>query len=159
MTFKEYVDLLAKELGAEIETAGDACAFAFGAKEGGDVSVLLQGFDERGMMLTCADLGEPPPEGLEQLYRTLLEANDLYGDTGGATLSINRQTGHVRLQRFDDMDTLAAIGPAKALVAFADTAVAWKRLIADFRDAGGQPSPTAATAREEACPPSDAMLV
>lgn len=57
------------------------------------------------------------------------------------------------------MDTLAAIGPAEALVAFADTAVAWKRLIADFRDAGGRPSPTAATAREETRPPSDAMLV
>jgi hypothetical protein len=31
MTFKEYVAALAKELGAEIESEGDACAFSLGS--------------------------------------------------------------------------------------------------------------------------------
>ena len=61
MTFKEYVALLAKELGGEIETEGDACAFSLGSAEGDRVEILMQGSDARGALLTCADLGEPPP--------------------------------------------------------------------------------------------------
>lgn len=134
MAFKEYVDALAKELGVQIETEGDACAVSLGADDGERVDILMLGFDERGVLLTCADLCEPPPEGKERLFQTLLEANDLYGDTAGATLSMNRETGRVRLQRFDDIDTLAKIGSAKTLIAFADTAAAWKKIIADYRD-------------------------
>lgn len=133
MAFKEFVDALAKELDLQIETEDDACAVSLGAEEGERVDILMHGFDDSGIVLTCADLCEPPPEGKERLFQTLLEANDLYGDTAGATLSMNRETGRVRLQRFDDIDTLAKIGPAKALVAFADTAAAWKKLIADYR--------------------------
>ena len=135
MTFKEYVASLAKELGVEIAIEGDACAFSLGSAEGDKVEILLQGCDARGALLMCADLAEPPPEGRERLFQTLLEANDLSGDTAGATLSLVPRTGHVRLQRYDDMNTLAGIGPAKALIAFADTATAWKRLVADFRAA------------------------
>ena len=133
MTFKEYIDALAKELNIEIETENDACAVSLGTDEDERLAILLHGFDERGMLLTCADIGEPPPEGRERLYQTLLEANDLYGETAGATLSLNTETGRVRLQRFDDIDTLIKIGPAKTLIAFADTAAAWQKLVSDYR--------------------------
>ena len=156
MTFYRYVETLARELGVEIDTDTDenACAFSLASGSGESLSVYLQGFDDRGTLLTGADLGEPPPHGRERLYETLLAANDLYGDTAGATLSLNRQTGRVRLQRYDDMNVLSNIGPAKALMAFADTAVAWKRVISGFRDAaaaegGGAPE----------IPPSGAMMV
>lgn len=135
MIFKEYVAALAKELGVEIETSEDACAFSLGSAEDDKVEILMQGNDARGALLTCADLGEPPPEGRERLFQTLLEANDLFGDTAGATLSLVSATGRVRLQRSDDMETLAGIGAAKALTVFADTAAAWKRLVTDFRAA------------------------
>ena len=158
MTFKEYVDVLAKELGVEIETEGDACAVSLDAKEGDRLDILMQGIEERSMMLTCADLGEPLPEGRERLYQALLEANDLYADTAGATLSLSRETGRVRLQRYDDMDALAKHGPAKALMAFADTAAMWHSLIADFRDAGERGfSP--AMENKETILPSGAMMV
>lgn len=136
MTFREYADVLAKELGVEIEVEGDACAVSLGSEEGDKVEILLQGIGEHGALLTCAELGEPPPEGRKRLYQTILEANDLFSGTAGATLSLNPQNGHVRLQRYDDIDTLARIGLAKALIAFSDTAAAWKRLITDFRDSG-----------------------
>lgn len=54
------------------------------------------------MLLATADLGEVPPESREALYKTLLEANDLFAGTLGATLSLNPANGRVRLQRFDD---------------------------------------------------------
>lgn len=134
MAFREYVGALVKDLGVAIEIEDNACALSLGAEDEHPIAILVQGFDERGTVLTCADLGEPPPEGREKLYKVLLEANDLYGDTAGATLSLDRRNGHIRLQRYDDMDTLVMIGPGKPLVAFADTAAAWRRLISDFRD-------------------------
>lgn len=147
MTFKEMVDALGKELGMKLEREDDACAVSLGSEEGDQVTILLQGMDERGMVLTCADLGEPPPEGREALYQALLEANDLYGGTAGATLSLDSRTGHVRLQRFDDMDVLTESGCARALIAFADTAATWKRLVSNFRaaekDVSGADTPPA----------------
>lgn len=135
MTFAEFVAALAKDLGMEIEIENDACAVRAGAADNPSATILLQGFDERGAVLATADLGSPPPERLERLFRVLLEANDLFRDTGGATLSLNPATGHVRLQRFDSFDAVAEIGPAKAILAFADYAAVWADLIRDFRDA------------------------
>jgi hypothetical protein len=150
MTFADLVAALSKELGMEIEIENDACAVRTGAADGASVTILLQGFDDRGTVLATADLGEPPPERLERLFRSLLEANDLFRDTGGATLSLDPSTGHVRLQRFDAFDALAEVGPAKAFVAFADFAATWAEIIRDFRDVpedadgkGETPSPPA----------------
>ncbi|MBR0458236.1 MAG: type III secretion system chaperone [Victivallales bacterium] len=152
MTFQQYVGVLAKELDVTIETEEDACAFSLESSDGETIEVLLQGFDERGVLLTYADLGEPPPEGKELLYQTLLEANDFYNSTAGATLSLNSKSGHVRLQRCDDMDTLSSQGPAHALTTFADTAAAWKKIIADFRAAPSHDS-------NEQSAPFNGMLV
>ena len=56
-----------------------------------------------------------------------------YGGTAGATLSLDARTGRVRIQRVDALDALADVGLACAFIAFADTAAAWKRIVADFR--------------------------
>jgi hypothetical protein len=135
MTFRGYIAALTQKLGVEIAVAGDACALKASAKDGTSVTVWMQGYDERGAVLTGADLGAPPPERLERLYRAMLEGNDLFRDTGGATLSVDPDTGRVRLQRFDTLDALEEAGPAKAFAAFADTAANWAKLIRDFRDA------------------------
>lgn len=135
MTFSDFVAALSKEIGTDIETEGDSCAVSAGASDGSSVTVLLQGFDERGAVLATADLGQPPPERLERLFRALLEANDLFRETGGATLSLDPATGRVRLQRFDALDAIAEAGPAKALVAFLDVAAAWAAVVRDFRAA------------------------
>ena len=134
MTFADLVFALSKELGMEIEIENDACAVRTGTADGASVTILLQGFDDRGTFLATADLGEPPPERLERLFRSLLEANDLFRDTGGATLSLDPATGHVRLQRFDAFATLEEVGPDKTIVAFADFAATWAEIIRDFRD-------------------------
>ncbi len=141
MSFKDFIGTLAKELGAEIEIENDLCAISLGAAEGDRIDILLQGFDRRGVLLATADLGEAPPEGREALYKTLLEANDLFAGTLGATLSLNSANGRVRLQRFDDMDALRAAGVRAAFTVFADTAAVWKRFVADFRGDGDAPPP------------------
>lgn len=135
MTFTELVAALSKEVGGEIEIENNTCAVRTGADEGSSITVLIQGFDERGALLMTADLGQPPPEHLEQLYRAVLEANDLFRDTCGATLSVNPATGNVRLQRFDLYDVLMEAGPLKALTLFASVATEWSKLVRDYRDA------------------------
>lgn len=135
MTFTELVATLSKEIGGKIETEGDICAVRTGVDGQQPVTILLQGFDERRALLTTADLGQPPPERLERLYREILEANDLFRDTGGATLSVNPATGNVRLQRFDPYDVIAEAGASKALMLFANVAAAWAKLVSDYRDA------------------------
>ena len=114
------IEALGKELGVKMEIEDGSCAVSLNAKEGDHVTILLQGQDDRGMMLTCADLGEPPPEGREALYQSLLEANDLYGGTAGATLSLDSRTGRVRIQRIDALDALADVGIAHAFISFAE---------------------------------------
>jgi len=135
MIFTEFVAALSKEVGIKIETDGDICAVRTGADERSSVTVLIQGFDERGALLMTADLGQPPPTHPERLYREILEANDLFRDTGGATLSVNPATGNVRLQRFDSYDAIAEAGALKALILFASVAAAWAKLVSDYRDA------------------------
>lgn len=140
MAFKKLVAELANGLGAQIEIADDACAVELETEEGVEVTILMQGFDERGVMLTTADLGEPPPEGREGLFLMLLATNDAFERTCGATLSVNPATGRIRLQRHDTYDALAYVGAAKALIAFANVAATWKRVVADFRVSAQRPS-------------------
>ena len=143
MTFDDIIAALSKEMGAEIEVEGGFCAVrtatghqAPGANhQASGVTILMQNLEGRDEMLTTADLGEMPPERLERLYRMMLEANDLFRDTGGATISINPDTGHVRLQRHDPFDVLAEKGPANVLMDFANVAETWAGIVSDYRDA------------------------
>ena len=134
MTFIELIATLSKELGGEIEIENDTCAVRTGEDARDAVTILLQGFDERRALLMTANLGQPPPEQLERLYRTILEANDLFRDTCGATLSVNPATGNVRLQRFDPYEVLSEVGLSRALRLFADVATAWARIVRDYRE-------------------------
>ncbi len=67
-----------------------------------------------------------------------------------ATLSLDPDTGRVRLQRFDSFEALEEAGPDKAFVAFADVAAAWAELIrARFRNLSDSTSqPTAMKPRK-----------
>lgn len=134
MTFADVISALSKELGTEIEIEENTSAVRTGADGQKSVTILLQGFDERRALLMTADIGQPPPERLERLYREILEANDLFMDTGGATLSLIPTTGNIRLQRFDPSDVIAEAGTSKALILFANVAAAWAKLVSDYRD-------------------------
>ncbi|MBQ5629756.1 MAG: type III secretion system chaperone, partial [Ruminococcus sp.] len=87
---------------------------------------------ERKLVLLSADLGEPPPEGCEKLFRTMLEANNLFSGTAGATLALDQTSGRFRLQKYESPDELANDAERK-LVSFIETALVWSRSIADFR--------------------------
>ena len=153
MLFADFVAALSKELGMEIEIENDVCAVRAAAADGTSVTVLLHGFDDRGAVLATADLGAPPPERLASLFRSLLEANDLFRDTCGATLSLNPDTGRIRLQRYDALDAVFEVDPAKTFLAFVEVAAAWADLVRDFRAA-----PPAETDDKDAPPPASGIF-
>ena len=62
----------------------------------------------------------------------MLEANNMYSGTAGATLALVPASGIARLQRYVSSDDFAndVIGHVKP---FVETALLWSRLIADYR--------------------------
>ena len=139
MVFEDIVAVLERAFSLELKVVQDTTVFEVSSEDGGTkVKVLVQDAGERNLLLMSADLGEPPPDGGERLYRTMLEANNLFSGTAGATLALDAATGRFRLQKYESPDELANDPEAK-VVSFVETALFWSRSIADFRSSGEGP--------------------
>ena len=139
MCFEDIVAVLGRAFGFELKVVQGTTVFEVASEDGGTkVQILVQDVRERNLVLMWADLGEPPPDGGERLYRTILEANNLFEGTAGATLALDAATGRFRLQKYESPDELANDIKAKG-EAFIETALFWSRAIADFRPSGGVP--------------------
>ena len=133
MSFDDIVSVLGRAFGLELKVVEDTTVFEVASEDGGTkVQVLVQAVDERNLVLMLADLGEPPPDGGERLYRAMLEANNLFEGTAGATLALDAATGRFRLQKCESPDELSNDAKAK-VESFIETALFWSRAIADFR--------------------------
>ena len=142
MDFETLIAALGGKLGVELDGADGACGLAVDG-----VDVVLQ--DAGDMLLVHTDLGEPPPQDPAALFRAMLEANFLYGGTGGATLAVSPSDGHAHLQKYTWLERLDAEGALLFVDRFAETASRWKTLLADYRPAapgGASAVPAAATA-------------
>ena len=136
MCFEDIAAVLGRAFGLELSVVQDTTVFEVASEDGGTkVQVLVQAVDERNLVLMSADLGEIPPDGGERLYRTMLEANNLFEGTAGATLSLDAATGRFRLQKCESPDDLANDAKTK-IESFIETALFWSRAIADFRPSG-----------------------
>ena len=139
MCFEDLVSVLGRAFGLELKVVQDTTVFEVESEDGGTkVQVVIHYVGERKLVLMSADLGEPPPEGGEGLYRTMLEANNLFEGTVGATLALDAVTGRFRLQRYESPDEFS--NDIKAIVeSFIETALFWSRAIADFRPSDEEP--------------------
>lgn len=139
MSFEDIVSVLGRAFGLELKVVQDTTVFEVESEDGGTkVRVVIQDVSERTLVLMSADLGEPPPEGGERLYRTMLEANNLFEGTAGATLALDAATGRFRLQMYESPDELSNDAKVK-IESFIETALFWSRAIADFRPTGEEP--------------------
>ena len=139
MCFEDIVSVLGRAFSLELKVVQGTTVFEVASEEDGTkVQILVQDVREHNLVLMWADLGEPPPDGGERLYRTLLEANNLFEGTAGATLALDAATGHFRLQKYETPDELANDAKAK-IESFIETALFWSRAIADFRPSGEVP--------------------
>jgi len=92
-------------------------------------------------MTTCAltgDVGEPPPERLEGLYKTLLGANHLFGGTAGATISLDPDNGRIALCRALPLATLDGDKFYAEVERFVNTAETWAKVVSDYRGAAAE---------------------
>ena len=136
MVFEDVVAVLERAFKLELSVVQDTTVFEVASEDGSTkVQVLLQSVSERKLVLLSADLGEPPPEGCEKLFRTMLEANNLFSGTAGATLALDPAAGRFRLQKYESPDELANDAEGR-IVSFIETALVWSRSIADFRPSG-----------------------
>ena len=136
MTFGELIDVLGKRLGVEIEDAGGAFALEIDGE-----TVILQDAGE--LLLVRAEVGEIPADGREGILASAMEANFLYQGTGGATLAVNPADGRLHLQKYNWMERIDAESALAAIGNMADTAAAWRRVLADYRSSAVRPETSA----------------
>ncbi len=129
MRFHDLLNTLSKLLGSEIADEGGAAAVEIDGQ-----NVLLHQADDD-LLLIRADLGEIPADLREKIVAAAMEANYLYQGTGGATLAVNPNDGHLHLQKYNWLERLDADKAIDTLSRFADTALAWKKIISDVADA------------------------
>jgi len=133
MVFEDIVAILERTFKTELSVVQDTTAFEVTSEDSGTkIRVFVQDESEHNLVLLFADLGPLPPDGCEKLFRTMLEANNLFAGTAGATLSLDAATEHFRLQWVLPPDVFGNDVEGK-LTVFIETALNWSRTLADFR--------------------------
>ena len=75
-----------------------------------------------------------PPQALEKLYETLLNANWAYRGAAGAVFARNPGDGHIWLQDSLPLAPLSVEELMKRLEALGGTIASWRAVIADYRE-------------------------
>ena len=137
MEAAELITALGSNLGIELKLDADG-ACSFGAD---DMIITINHLEQLDALVLSGDLGEPPPERLEALYKAMLGANHLFAGTGGATLSRDPETGHFAICRALPCVTLDADSFYAQVERFVSTVEAWTKLVANFRAAAPEVPP------------------
>ena len=127
MTFGEVIDGIGKTLGVELVDEGGAAA----VQVDGNPVILHMADDD--LLLIHADIGEIPSENRDRICAAAMEANFLYQGTGGATLAVDPNSGHLHLQKYNWLDRLDVEKAMTSLTRFADMVKLWKGLVAETK--------------------------
>ncbi len=137
----ELITSLGERLGIELALdENDACAFT-----ADDLTIAINHIPELESFVITCQLGEPPPQNLEALYKMALEANHLFAATAGATISLNHDTGAFVLCRALPLASLNPESLYSAIERFVNTGDSWHKLIANFRDNVAPANPESST--------------
>ncbi len=129
MDAKELIADIAKRINIEYD-GGDVLSF-----EADGLGVAISILPELDALVLTGDIGEPPPERLEGLYKTLLGANHLFGGTAGATISLDPDGGRIAICRQMPLAMLDGDKLYAEVERFVNTAETWSRVVADYRSA------------------------
>jgi hypothetical protein len=130
MEGSEIIKLFCEKTGIGFEPDADG-SLAF---EADGLRVTISELHELDAIALVGDLGEPPPERLETLYKIMLEANHLFGGTAGATLSLDHETGRFVLCRVLQCKAIDDDLFYAEAERFVSSLEAWAKVIGDFRD-------------------------
>ena len=129
MELEEIMKAFAGEIGIEGVTADAEGAYHFDI-DGIGVMFAIAGDGVRLGMF--AEIGEPPCEGREVVYRALLEAMSPDGAEDGLTFSIPQGTDRVVLHRTDPLATTDYPAFKTRLENLVNVAEDWRRNLADL---------------------------
>lgn len=130
MNSQDLIRHFGEKLGIDLAFEDGSCAF-----EADGSLIAIHDLPEIDTIVISGDLGEPPPERLENLYKTLLEANYLFRETSGATISLDPDTGRFSLCRIFICSATDEVSFFDAIEKFVNGVELWSRLIRDFRAA------------------------
>ena len=128
MTFEELISGLGSKIGVELTSDDGSCVINVD-----DMVVTLMSLPDSDRLAVHGEIGDPPPEGLEQLLSAMLEANHLFAGTAGATISRDHETGRFHLCRQEPLATLDADSLAALVESFVNTLGIWRKAIASYR--------------------------
>ena len=128
MTFEELISGLGSKIGVELTSEDGECVINVD-----DMVVTLMSLPDSDRLAVHGEIGDPPPEGLEQLLSAMLEANHLFAGTAGATISRDHETGRFHLCRHEPLATLDADSLAALVESFVNTLGIWRKAIASYR--------------------------
>ena len=128
MTFEELISGLGSKIGVELTSDDGSCVINVD-----DMVVTLMSLPDSDRLAVYGEIGDPPPEGLEQLLSAMLEANHLFAGTAGATISRDHETGRFHLCRQEPLATLDADSLAALVESFVNTLEIWRKAIASYR--------------------------
>ena len=128
MTFEELISGLGSKIGVELTSDDGSCVINVD-----DMVVTLMSLPDSDRLAVYGEIGDPPPEGLEQLLSAMLEANHLFAGTAGATISRDHETGRFHLCRHEPLAILDADSLAALVESFVNTLEILRKAIASYR--------------------------
>lgn len=96
------------------------------------IGVMVMTIGEGRQLGMFAEIGDPPAEGREILYRAMLESMAPGGGCEGMTFSILHNSGRIALSRTDPLADTDYAAFRERLEKLVNTAEDWRRNIADF---------------------------
>ena len=130
MEGSESIKLFCEKTGIGFEPDADG-SLAF---EADGLRVTISELHELDAIALVGDLGEPPPERLEGLYKALLGANYMFGGTMGSTIALNPDDGRITLCRAMPTSALDVDQLCSQLEHFLNTAETWRKIVSDYRE-------------------------
>ena len=127
----EIIKKFGKKIGIDIEPS-DEGVYMF---EVDQMLVTFHVMPELDTIVLTGDIGEPPPEKLENLYKTMLQAQYLFQNTYGATISLNPETNRFVLCKALSCKILDDDSFFGETEQFINTLDVWVKLVKNFRDA------------------------
>ena len=132
MAFDDAMSALGAELGFGLAADGGRVRIEASGGDGGGIAVEMSDMPGAGAVLFSAEVGDV--QSVEAL-QTLLEANHLFCETSGATLSA--EDGRLYFERYVPLPAIGRGEGAAIVKAFASDALEWRRRIAGARGAPG----------------------
>ena len=137
----EIIKQFSEKIGLAIEPSEDG-VYMFEVDE---TIVKFHVIPEMDMIVLIGDIGEPPPEKLENLYKAMLEAQYLFKATFGATISLNAENNRFTLCKALPCKILDGDSFYSEAEQFVNTLDVWVKLVKNYRDTASEAEEKSAT--------------